>query len=78
MIHDGLVLDIDTGTGSLRVGLFNLQSQTLGFAECSYEYHPSLGRAEQHPASWWEALVGTVQECLAHSGINRFQRVKAH
>jgi FGGY-family pentulose kinase len=72
MVHDDLVLGIDAGTGSLRAGLFNLQGQPLGFAERSYEtFYPNAGWAEQHPAHWWDALVGAVQECLALNGVDR-------
>jgi len=72
MVNGDLVLGIDAGTGSLRAGLFNLQGQPLGFAERSYVTHyPNPGWAEQHPASWWDALVGAVQECLTLSGAER-------
>lgn len=72
MTNDDLVLGIDAGTGSLRAGLFNLRGQPLGFAECSYvTNYPNPGWAEQHPAHWWDALVGAVQECLTSSGADR-------
>jgi ribulose kinase len=71
-MYDDLVLGIDAGTGGLRAGLFTMQGHPLGFAERSYDTdYPNVGWAEQHPASWWEALVGAVQECLRLSGVDR-------
>ncbi|HEY4384312.1 MAG TPA: FGGY-family carbohydrate kinase [Ktedonobacteraceae bacterium] len=71
--HD-LVMGIDAGTGSLRAGIFDLHGHPLGFAERSYETHyPNPGWAEQHPADWWDALVGAVRECLSISGASSEQ-----
>jgi sugar (pentulose or hexulose) kinase len=71
MVNGDLVLGIDAGTGSLRAGLFNLQGQPLGFAERSYVTHyPNPGWAEQHPASWWDALVGVVLQKRGRKKLN--------
>ncbi|MBC7264462.1 MAG: hypothetical protein H5T64_08925 [Chloroflexi bacterium] len=64
------VLGIDSGTQSLRSGLFDLEGRPLVFATREYPvYHPKPGWAEQEPWDWWEATVATVRECLAESGV---------
>src|SRR5258708_11558578 len=74
MAANDLVLGIDAGTGSLRAGLFDLRGRPLGFAEQAYETrYPRPGWAEQHPASWWKALVEAVRECLTKSGVDSQQ-----
>ena len=55
------VLGIDGGTGGIRVGLYDLSGNELGFATTSYRsYHEHPGWAEQNPTDWWECLAKSV------------------
>ena len=53
-----LVMGLDFGTGSVRVGLFDLDTRSI-VCERDAAYpttYPRLGWAEQSPLDWWEAL----------------------
>jgi FGGY-family pentulose kinase len=64
-------LGIDAGTAGMRAGLFDLRGQPLGFAEQVYPIAAPLpGCAEQQPEDWWQALVTSVQQCLARTPID--------
>lgn len=64
------VLGIDSGTHSLRSGIFDLEGRPVVFATWEYPvYHPKPGWAEQEPNDWWEAIVSAVRECLARRGV---------
>jgi len=60
------LLGLDFGTGGIRVGLFDLDSQTmLCEREAFYptEY-PHQGWAEQSPEDWWHALGNATRELM--------------
>ena len=53
-----LVMGLDFGTGSVRVGLVDLETRAI-ICERESPYataYPKLGWAEQSPLDWWEAL----------------------
>lgn len=52
-----LIISIDVGTSSLKVGLVGPALDVLHAADQSYPVsYPGTGRAEQAPADWWEAI----------------------
>lgn len=65
------VIGIDSGTQSLRSGIFDLEGNPVVFATYEYPtYFPKPGWAEQEAADWWTATVATVRACLERSGVN--------
>lgn len=69
MSRDVLV-GIDGGTGGVRVGLYGLDGRQLGFASTDYRTrHEQPGWAEQSPADWWSALVASMREVMAKTGV---------
>lgn len=65
------VIGIDSGTQSLRSGIFDLEGNPVVFATKEYPtYFPKPGWAEQEAEDWWTATVTTVRSCLETSGIN--------
>ena len=62
------LLAIDVGTQSARAIVFDAQGRLLARAQKVFEptYHsPQPGWAEQHPDTYWEALVACVRELWA-------------
>ncbi len=71
MQHDVYVLGIDSGTQSLRAGIFDLQGNPVIFATKEYSIsHAQVGWAEQSANDWWEAAKITVNECMQKSRID--------
>ncbi len=65
------VLGIDMGTESVRVGVFDLEGQPLGFEATPYPLtHPHPGWAEQDPADWWNGLVSSVRGAMQRTGVS--------
>ncbi len=70
-MNDDVVLGVDSGTGGLRAGLFDLMGNVLGIADRGYPTsYPQPGWAEQTPADWWTALVGAVRAVVGESGVD--------
>ncbi len=66
-----IALGIDSGTQSTKTLALDLETgQTLATASQSYDLIPNLppGHLEQDPATWLEALDGTVREVLGKLG----------
>jgi len=64
------VLGIDAGTGSIRVGIFDVKGRPVSFSIKEYAtQYPEPGWAEQDPAEWWEALVSAAHQTLQKSGV---------
>ncbi len=64
-----LLLAIDIGTESLRVGLINPQGEVLATARQAYPTRfPQPHWAEQDPDDWWRAAQAAVRECLSRAG----------
>ncbi|KPJ64354.1 hypothetical protein AMK68_01815 [candidate division KD3-62 bacterium DG_56] len=65
------VLGIDSGTQSLRAGIFDLKGNCLASAVQEYPISiPRVSWAEQSPDDWWQAARSTVRQCLAESEAN--------
>ncbi|WP_052702748.1 FGGY-family carbohydrate kinase [Paenibacillus beijingensis] len=72
-----VLMGIDGGTGSVRVGFYDLQGNPLGFSATEYETkHLHPGWAEQSPDDWWAALKESVRKGLAATGIAK-ERIAA-
>jgi sugar (pentulose or hexulose) kinase len=59
------LLAIDVGTQSARAIVFDAQGRLLARAQKVFEptYHsPQPGWAEQHPQTYWDAVVACVRE----------------
>jgi xylulokinase len=65
------VLGIDVGTTEAKAGLVTLDGRLLGLARSRYPLAigPARGRAEQDPEAWWDALVASTRELVAHNGV---------
>lgn len=64
-----LVMGIDAGTESVRVGLFDLSGKEVAFGVTEYKtYHPKPGWAEQDPQEWWSALVASTKKAMSAAG----------
>jgi xylulokinase len=63
-VADGLLLTIDLGTSSAKVGLVAPNGQLLGFARRRYplERGAEAGSAEQDPEQWWAAVEDAIHE----------------
>ncbi len=66
-----LLLGIDFGTESVRVGIFDMRGQPVVFASQDYPlYHPHPGWAEQKPDEWWNALILATRKALHASNVS--------
>ncbi|MBA3947538.1 MAG: xylulose kinase [Herpetosiphonaceae bacterium] len=64
------VLGIDGGTNAIKVGLYDLRGNRIGYGACPYSTtfsHP--GWAEQSPNDWWDGLVQATRACLAEAAV---------
>ncbi|MBZ5752084.1 FGGY-family carbohydrate kinase [Metabacillus rhizolycopersici] len=69
-----LVIGIDAGTESVRVGIYDLQGKQVGLGITGYQtYHPRPGWAEQDPNEWWSALVNSVKQAMNQAGATKDQ-----
>lgn len=65
-----ILVGVDMGTNSLRVGFYNKEGQNLGFKSKSYEtYQPHYAWAEQKPMDWIHALKEALQEGMKENNI---------
>ena len=63
---DPVVMGIDYGTESVRVGIFTLDGRPLIFTSAAYPLrHPRPGWAEQRADEWWDALVIAVRRAMS-------------
>jgi len=66
-----LLLGIDIGTTSCKVGLYDLKGNTVAQALKSYPiYQPAPGEIEQDPEDWWKAVKRAMGQ------IRRMSKVK--
>eukprot|EP00873_Tetraselmis_striata_P012159 jgi/Tetstr1/432423/TSEL_000186.t1 len=64
------VIGVDSGTESLRAGVFDLTGRPLAFAATPYPtQYPRPGWAEQRPQDWWQALGSSVKQAIAKAGV---------
>lgn len=67
-----LLMGIDAGTESVRVGLYDLEGNEIAFAATPYPtYHPQNGWAEQDPHDWWSSLIASVKKALQNAGVTK-------
>jgi xylulokinase len=65
----GLLIGIDAGTTSIKVGLFNGDGAELATSELQYVLQtPEPSRVELDPDLYWNALVRGVRRVLADAG----------
>jgi sugar (pentulose or hexulose) kinase len=66
----GLLLGVDAGTTSLKVGLFDGTGTELATAGQEYTLRtPEPSRAEVDPEVYWSSLVSGVRRVLARAGV---------
>ncbi len=71
MQNDVYVIGIDSGTQSLRSGIFDLFGNPIIYATKDYPiFHAQVGWAEQSANDWWEAAKITINECVIKSKID--------
>jgi ribulose kinase len=65
-----LVMGLDFGTGSVRVGLVDLETRSVVYErESPYATaYPKLGWAEQSPLDWWQALGRAARSVMQDAG----------
>ena len=69
---DGLWLGLDVGTQGTKGVLLDLtRDEVVARASTSYELLPGLapGAAEQHPSTWWQAVVEVTRALAASPGV---------
>ena len=60
-----VVVGIDLGTSSCKVGLFDHAGHQHGFGQASYSIvRAAAGQAEQSPDDWWQAVAQAVRQAL--------------
>ena len=72
-----LVMGLDFGTGSVRVGLFDLETRAI-VCEREAPYptaYPRLGWAEQSPLDWWNALGQAARAVMQEVGPIRIEGI---
>lgn len=70
------VMGIDVGTGSVRVGIFDLNGKRIAMSSKNYNlYIPYSGWAEQEPEDWWNAICIASREAISNSGLDQKQIV---
>ena len=66
-----LLLGIDVGTQSARVGIFDSLGNLLASASRPYAtVYPQPGWAEQEPNDWWAGVCGASLDCLQKAGVD--------
>lgn len=71
-MKDKYIVGFDMGTGSVRVGIYQLDGHEVGFAVTEYPtYHPHAGWAEQKPEDWWNCLQQSMHKALSLSGVDK-------
>ena len=69
---DELLMGIDAGTESVRVGLYDLEGNEIAFAATEYPtYRPKHGWAEQDPRDWWSSLIVSVKKALQNADVTK-------
>src|SRR5690606_17397414 len=67
-----LLMGIDAGTESVRVGLYDFTGNEVGFGVTEYKtIHEQPGWAEQDPNQWWSALVQSTKKAMKQSNATK-------
>lgn len=66
-----LLLGIDVGTQSVRVGICDTRGRLLASVSRPYATsYPEPGWAEQDPLDWWTGICGATRDCLQKAGVD--------
>jgi xylulokinase len=66
------VIGIDCGTSGTKTVLFDERGGVIAQDTIEYPmYQPQNGYAEQDPADWKNAMIGTVKAVMAKSGVSK-------
>lgn len=66
-----MLLGIDVGTSSCKVGLFENSGKLLADASRPYRsFYPHPGWVEQNPEDWWDAAKTAVRSLVEQSGVS--------
>ena len=67
-----ILLGIDLGTTSLRVGFYDKSGKNYGYSVENYDLiYPGQGFVEQNPGEWIRALKSAVRKGMEKSGISK-------
>lgn len=70
--NTGLLLGIDVGTSSCKVGLYTAQGELVAEAGSGYSLErPAPGWVEQEPEDWWAAAQAAIKAVLAQADSRR-------
>ncbi len=65
------LIGIDLGTSGTKTVLFREDGTAVCSSTREYPmYQPNNGWAEQDPADWWDAAVGTIGQVIRESGVD--------
>jgi len=64
------IIGVDVGTSGTKTVLFDERGTVICSATAEYPmYQPQNGWAEQDPTHWWEAVIKTLRQVVAESGV---------
>lgn len=67
-----LVIGVDGGTESVRVGIFDLKGNEVGEGITPYKtYYPKPGWAEQDPNDWWASLAESIKKAMKDANASK-------
>ncbi len=66
------VIGVDCGTSGTKTVLFDEAGTVIASKTIEYPmYQPKNGYAEQDPADWADAMIGTIKAVMAASGVDK-------
>ena len=66
------LIGIDVGTSATKTVLFDEKGRVIASASREYSlYQPQNGWAEQNPEDWREAVLETLTQVVAESGVKK-------
>ena len=69
-VRKDILMGIDGGTGSIRVGLYDFSGKCVAFASEDYPtVHAHPGWAQQNPEDWWNGLRSAVGKAWKKGSI---------
>ncbi|MBE6852978.1 MAG: xylulokinase [Ruminococcus sp.] len=64
-------IGVDIGTSGTKSVLFDMTGKVMASAVIEYPlYQERNGYAEQEPADWYNASIGTIKKVISESGVN--------
>ena len=65
------LMGVDIGTSGTKTSLFDEDGNTVCSSTHEYPlYQLNAGWAEQEPADWWNAVVGSIRDVIAESDVD--------